>query len=326
MHKRAPFLIAVVLGLVLPAGCGKPGEHASSGEAQNSGNTAVIGFVVKSMSDEHWKFVHAGAVAASHELGVRVKFLAPNAETNVAEQTSIIENLIFEKVSALCVAPSQPKAVVSLLNTAIDSNIPVLLVDTDAPVDNRITFIGTGNFEAGKIAGRYLVSKLGKGAKVAIIRGALGDLTHDQRSSGAAQELKAGGCDLIEVLAADSQMDKAMSVMEDILQTHDKVDAVFATQDLMALGALRAVQQSRRKGIMIIGFDGTPGAIKAIQSGDLEGSVAQNPYDMGYSAVREALKASKGEPVPKRIDTGAYLISKANVDAADEKLRSILRQ
>jgi ribose transport system substrate-binding protein len=314
MPGRRSFLVIALSGLLFPA-CGTPGPQGAP----------VIGFVVKSMSDEHWKFVHAGAMAAAGEFGVRVKFLAPNAETSVSEQTSIIENMIFENVSALCVAPSQPKAVVSLLNTAIDKRIPVLLVDTDAPVERRLAFIGTGNLAAGKIAGRYLASKLGPGAKVAIIRGALGDLTHDQRTSGAADELKAGGCDVIEVLAADSQMDKAMSIMEDILQTHEKVDAVFATQDLMALGAARAVRQSGRQGVVVVGFDGTPGGIQAIRNGELEGSVAQNPYEMGYSAVREALKASRGEAIPKRIDTGAYMISGTNVEAAEQKLRSLLR-
>jgi len=305
--------VVLVLSLVLSlAACAPKAESApeaaaSTGEAEK----LTIGFVVKG-SDEHWIQVEKGAKQAAVDFDVNLNFSGPAKETLVEEHTSMIENNITNGVDALCVAPVQPAAQVKILQKAVDKGIPVLLVDTDADLAGKTTFLGTGNYAAAELAGKHIFEKLGAGKNVVIIRGALGDKTHDDRTAGAKEFMEKNGMKVLDVQPADSDSEKATNVMENMMQTFSEIDAVFVTADQMALGALKAVTQSGRP-IMVVGFDGSPGAQEKIKEGTMEGSVAQNPYQMGYLGVENAIKAVKGETVEKRIDTGANLLTKDNL-------------
>ena len=268
-----------------------------------------IGFVVKG-SDEHWIEVTKGAKAAAKEFDVNLDINGPAKETLVEEHTNMIENNITMGVDALCVAPIQPAAQVKVLRRAIEQGIPVLLIDTDADLEGKTTFLGTGNYAAAELAGKYIADKLGNKGNAVIIRGALGDKTHDDRTAGAKDYLESHGIKVLDVQPADSDGEKATNVMENFMQNFENIDAVFVTADQMALGALKAIEQAGKiKDIMLIGFDGSPGARAKINIGLMEGSVAQNPYMMGYLGVENAIKAAHGEKVETRIDTGAKLIT-----------------
>ncbi len=236
----------------------------------------------------------------------------------------MMEDMITKNVDALVVAPSQPKAAISVFNSADDAGIPVLLADTNADWDKKVTFLGTGNEAAGKIGGEYIAKALGSGAEIVVVRGALGDLTHDQRSNGAADAAKAAGCKVVDIQPADSDMAKAMDVMENMIQAYPDIKGVFCTSDAMAIGANRAVEKSG-KDIMVIGFDAIPVAVEEIMKGKtFKGSVAQSPYNIGYMGVENAVKAAKGESVDKRIDTGAKMIDASNVQAYSDELAKML--
>ncbi len=310
--------LLLVFAMVLLAGCAKE-EPATTDSTSSTNETSsettetsseeqlTIGFVVKG-SDEHWIQVEKGAKAAAEEFGVNLAFTGPAKETMIEEHTAMIENNITNEVDALCVAPVQPAAQITILSRAVDAGIPLLLIDTDADVEGKTSFLGTGNYAAAGLAGEYIAEKLPAGSKVVIIRGALGDKTHDDRAQGAQDVLEEKGLEVIDVQPADSDSEKATNVMENMLQTHEQIDAVFVTADQMALGALQAILKTDRD-IMLIGFDGSPGAQEKIKEGVMEGSVAQNPYMMGYLGVQNAIEAVKGNPVDERIDTGAKLLT-----------------
>jgi ribose transport system substrate-binding protein len=296
----------------------------AGGKKEADGGKMKIGYVVKDNTGDYWKIVQAGAMAAGKDFDVEVLYNGPNAETEVMQQVSMMEDMITKKVAALVVAPSQPKAAISVFDKADAAGIPVLLADTNADWDKKVTFLGTGNEAAGKIGGEYIAKKLGAGAEIVIVRGALGDLTHDQRSSGAAEAAKAGGCKVIDIQPADSDMAKAMDVMENLIQANPNIKGVFCTSDAMAIGANRAVEKSG-KNIIVIGFDAIPVAVEEIMKGKtFKGSVAQSPYNIGYMGVENAIKAAKGEAVEKRIDTGAKMIDASNVQAYSDDLKKML--
>ncbi|WP_207655742.1 sugar ABC transporter substrate-binding protein [Vallitalea okinawensis] len=299
-------VMLLVITMLLGVGCQK--EEAASTEEFKQ---LTIGFVVKG-SDEHWIQVEKGARQAAKDFNVKLDFNGPAQETLVEEHTGMIENNITNNVDALCVAPVQPAAQAKVLQKAVDKNIPVLLIDTDAELPDKTSFLGTGNYEAAKLAGDYISEKLGAGKKVAIIRGALGDKTHDDRTAGAQDALEAAGLEVLDVQPADSDSEKAANVMENLMQTFTDIDAIFVTADQMALGALKAVEQSG-KDIMVVGFDGSPGAQEKIKEGSMEGSVAQSPYQMGYLGVQNAIIAANGGEVDVRIDTGAELLTIENL-------------
>ena len=238
----------------------------------------------------------------------------------------MIEDQIAKKGFSICVAPSQPPSAIPVFEQAKAEGIPVVLIDTDAGWEDKVSFVGTGNYNGGKLAGEFLAEKLGKGAKVVIIRGAAGDPTHDERTQGAVEVLTEKGLEVLDIQPANSERELGMSVMENMLQAHpDEIQGVFATNDAMILGAIRAIQAAGEdKDIITVGFNGAPDELIAIEAGELTATVSQDPYNIGYQGVIAAVKAVNGEQVDKRIDTGTYIISQDNVKDEQQKLQEIL--
>jgi ribose transport system substrate-binding protein len=317
--KKSVYLLVVLCLIValIAVGCG-----STKTQTQEPAKM-TIGVVVKALNSDYWKIVESGAKAAGTKYGVQVKVLGPNAETDVTGQISMLEDQITQKVSALVVAPSQPASAIPVFNRAKTAKIPVVLADTDAQWNDKVSFVGTGNFNGGKIAGEYLGKKLGKGAKVIILRGAQGDQTHDERANGCIEGLKAAGLDVAAIQPANSERGMAVTVMENILQSKKEFAAVFATNDEMALGALKALEAAKMN-IPVVGFDGSPDALTSIMDGKLDASIGQSPYNIGFKGVEAAIKAAKGESVDKRIDTGTEVINKDNVKQKSDELKKLL--
>ncbi|MEH7744886.1 substrate-binding domain-containing protein [Neobacillus drentensis] len=303
------------------AGCSSSTSKSTSATASNNSNKSVT-VVLKTLSSPYWQYVQAGAEAAGKKLGVNVNVVGPSAESQVMEQVNMIQDQISQSPSALVVSPSQPTTVVPVLTSAVKAKIPVLLIDSDAKFDGKTTFIGTDNATAGAQAGKLLGSMLHKGDKVVLIAGALGNPATDQRIKGAKDELIKEGIQVVAQQPGDSDKAKALSVMENILEKHSDVKGVFAANDDMALGALRAVQ-AKHLDIKVIGTDGTQEAVQSILSGGLAGTIAQSPYNMGYQGVENALKVADGKKISNRIDSGIQVITKDNAQKQLDFLKSI---
>jgi ribose transport system substrate-binding protein len=261
-----------------------------------------------------WAAVEQGAKDAAAANNVDLTVLAPPAETDVATQVSQIEDQITKKVQAIVVAPTDMAGLNPTFDKAKAAKIPVLFVDTNAPWPDKLTFIGTDNRNGGKLAGEFICKALGNKGKVALITGVLSQQTHIDRSGGAEDAFKACGITVVAKQPADSLRDKGQTVMENALTANPDVNAVFATNDLMALGAMEAIKAAKKTGIVVVGFDANPDAATSILSGEMTASVAQSPTNMGKFGVENALKAIKGETIPKVIDTGTLMVDKSNAD------------
>ncbi len=330
--------LAKAIGLVVMSimlfgslmGCGNSKTETTSGTSGSSDTSGSdskqieIAVVLKALNSDYWSLVKAGAVDAGKELGVKVDVLGPDSETNIAGQTSLMEDQIVKKVSALVVAPSQPSAAVATFDKADNAKIPVILIDSDAKWDKKKSFVGTGNLKGGQLGGEFIAGKLQKGDEVVIIRGALGDATHDDRVNGAKKAMEDAGLKVVAVQPANSDRNMGMSVMENLIQNHPNVKGVFCSNDEMALGAVRALSQAGKKDVVVVGFDGSPDALKSILAGELAGSVAQSAYNIGKFGVETAVKVVKGETVEKVIDTGTSMISKDNAADFQANLNKIL--
>ncbi len=285
-----------------------PAEPASS-----AGDKLRIGLIVKAIGDPHWLDVRDGAMEKANELGVELIFNAPNAETDVEKQINMLQDLISDNVDAICVAPSQADSMANTLKEADTKNIPVLWVDTAGNYEKALTFIGTGNENAAYVGGQYMATLLEAGDKVVIIRNSIGDPTGDQREAGFRKAMEEKGIEVIDVKPGLGEAE-SMNAMMDMLQTHPQIDAVLNIGAYMAKGAARAIEQAGKKGeILICSFDGTQ-ELELIENGTFVATVAQNPKVMGAMAVENAVKAAKGEAIDERIDTGATLITKENVE------------
>ena len=211
------------------------------------------------------------------------------------------------------------------IRKANDAGIPILILDTriDAAAAASmgaeiVTFIGSDNFEGGAVAGRYLARALGGTGSVAIIEGISGHETADRRRLGFLQGVEAHpGIRVVASQTADWERARAYTVAENLLQAHPDLDAIFAANDEMALGALEAVDAAGRIAhVRVVGFDAIPDALANIAKGRLAGSVAQFPGEMGRLGVRHAVALLRdGTVPPAEILTRVELIDRTNVGA-----------
>jgi len=304
--KRTPAFVAIVMAVALLLG-------ACAGRKDKR---LEIALVVKALDSEFWQRIRAGAEeAARADPGVKLAVLAPAQEINIDQQVSILEDQILKRVAALAVAPAGVAEIIPVLDKARAAGIPVVIVDTDIPWPHRVSFIGIDNRLGGRLAGEYILKQIGGKGKVAVIRGVIGVATQEDRLAGFRDAIAgASGVELVAVQPANSERALGMSVMENILTSHPGIRAVFGTNDQMALGAMEAIAARRLTGqIVLVGFDATHEALRAIEAGSMSAVMAQYPERIGARAIQEAIQAARGQPVEKRVDIGTVLVTRENV-------------
>ena len=309
MSDKARILCVVMVAVMLllsVGGCNRPDATRKR-----------IVIVTKALDSEFWQTLKSGAEEAAHQHpDIELSVLAPEREINIDQQVSILEDQILKKVSALAVVPGGIAEVTPVLDKAKAAGIPVLIVDNDTPWPGKLCYIGTDNRVGGKLAGDHLVQVLGGHGKVAIIRGVLGVVSHDDRVAGFQDAIaQAPGIQLVTIQPANSERALGLTVMENLLTSYPDLNGVFVTNDQMALGAMEGVAAQHLSGkIFVVGFDAGKEAVRAVKSGSISAVIAQYPANMGKQAVEAAIKAIRGEPVPKLIDTGTKLVTKENAD------------
>ncbi len=310
--------IALVLtAAALSASCNR---GATTGNAGTSKPTVAL--VLKTLNHPFFVDMRRGAQEAADRLGVTLQVQAAEREIDVEKQMQIVENMIQTGIQALCITPSGSREIVSALVKAKDAKVPIVVVDTrvdakaaaDAGVRTE-TFVGSDNYEGGKLAGEYLIKVTGGNARVGILEGIPGHETGDSRMRGFRDAVKrAPGITIVASQPANWERDQGFNVFQNMLQAHQDIDSVFACSDLMALGAIEAIAAAGRTGrIRVIGFDALDDAKKAIAAGTMEASVAQFPSEMGRAAVESAVKVIRGETVPPDIKVKLELVTKDNV-------------
>src|SRR5213594_117661 len=307
-------LIMMLLILIVLIGCQRGGDRA--------GGPPKIAFVMKTVNNPFFIEMQKGAEQAAQRLGVNLIVQAADREVDVEKQMQIVENLIQTKIAALCVTPSGSREIVPAITKANSANIPVIIVDTrvDAKAlsdakGTIATFIGSDNYEGGKLAGERIAKQLGGKGKVAVLEGIPGHETGDSRLKGFRDALKASpGIEIVASQTANWERDQGFNVFQNILQSHPDVQAVFACSDLMALGAVEAIAAAKKTGqITVVGFDASDEARQAVQRGTMDATVAQSPATMGELAVENAYRLLKGEQIKPEITVPIKLITKENV-------------
>jgi ribose transport system substrate-binding protein len=263
--------------------------------------------VVKTLNNPFFIEMQQGAEQAAQRAGVTLLVQAADREMDVERQMQIIENLIERKVSALCITPSGSREIVPVIVKANKAGIPVLIVDTrvdeaalQAAGGKIATFIGSDNYDGGKLAGAFVAQKLGGHGNVAVLEGIAGHETGDQRLRGFREAVaQAPGLKMVASQPANWERDQGFSVCQNLLQAHPEINALFACNDLMALGATEAIAAAGKTGkIIVVGFDAQPEARTAIKQGTMAATVAQFPSRMGGTAVENAVKLLQGQSIP----------------------------
>jgi ribose transport system substrate-binding protein len=310
---RKLILLICVFALALPA--------MSCNRGRSDGRRTVA-LVLKTLNHPFFVDMRRGAQEAADRLGVALQVQAAEREIDVEKQMQIVENMIETGINVLCITPSGSREIVSALVKAKEASVPIVVVDTrldgkaaEAAGIAPRTFIGSDNYEGGKLAGEYVVKVTRGSARVGILEGIPGHETGDSRLSGFRDAVaNVPGITVVASQPANWERDQGFNVFQNMLQAHPNIDTVFAASDLMALGAIEAIAAAGKTGkIRVIGFDALEDAKKAIAAGRMEASVAQFPYDMGKVAVESAVKVMNGEQLPADILVRLEMVTKATL-------------
>lgn len=329
--KLAVFCMVGVLTIGLISGCGskeKPAGDSAAQEKTDSDTTTEtstgdVSGVLMSLNSDYWHMIESGIINGGAEQGINVKVTGPTSESDITGQVAMIEDQITAGVKGLIIAPCDTKAVLPALEKCKEKNIPVVLIDMDLDEANqnlRETFIGTSEYEAGVKVGEYIVENF-EPCKIGVIRGLAGLPSHDARANGMRDTVEEKGFEVITEQPADSERGKAVNVAENILSATPDVKILYCTNDEMALGAYQAVEgKQKQDDIFVIGFDGSPDALKSITEGKLGASLAQKPIEMGEKAVESLKTLFAGGTVESNVYTDTQIIDSSNVEAFQKDL------
>jgi len=267
-----------------------------------------IALVVSTLNNPFFVSMKDGAQKEANKLGYQLVVL--DSQNNPAKELANVQDLTVRGVKLLLINPSDSDAVGNAVILANQAKIPVITLDRKANKGVVVSHIASDNRVGGKMAGDFIGQKLGKNTKVIELEGIAGTSVARERGEGFKQAADQYKFTMLASQPADFDRTKGLNVMQNLLTAHPNVQAVFAQNDEMALGAMRALQTVNKTDVMVVGFDGTADGIKAVQSGRLAATVAQQPEQIGMIGVETADKVLKGQKVDAVIPVALKLVTK----------------
>ncbi|WP_409500926.1 ribose ABC transporter substrate-binding protein RbsB [Mannheimia glucosida] len=267
----------------------------------------TIALAVSTLDNPFFVSLKDGAQKKADELGYKLVVL--DSQNDPAKELSNVEDLTVRGAKVLLINPTDSEAVGNAVAIANRNKIPVITLDRGAAKGEVVSHIASDNVAGGKMAGDFIAQKLGAGAKVIQLEGIAGTSAARERGEGFKQAIEAHKFNVLASQPADFDRTKGLNVTENLLSSKGDVQAIFAQNDEMALGALRAVS-SAKKEVVIVGFDGTDDGVKAVEGGKLAATIAQQPELIGSLGVETADKVLKGEKVEAKIPVDLKVISK----------------
>ncbi|VEH65054.1 D-ribose-binding periplasmic protein RbsB-1 [Rodentibacter pneumotropicus] len=266
----------------------------------------TIALAVSTLDNPFFVTLKDGAQKKADELGYKLVVL--DSQNDPAKELANVEDLTVRGAKVLLINPTDSEAVGNAVAIANRNNIPVITLDRGAAKGNVVSHIASDNVAGGKMAGDFIAQKLGDEAKVIQLEGIAGTSAARERGEGFKQAIEAHKFNVLASQPADFDRTKGLNVTENLLASKADVQAIFAQNDEMALGALRAVNAANKK-VLIVGFDGTDDGVKAVKSGKLAATIAQQPDLIGSLGVVTADKILKGEKVDVKIPVDLKVIS-----------------
>jgi ribose transport system substrate-binding protein len=297
-------LVLAILASVLAAGCQRGGGGGEGGGPR-------IGLSISTLNNPFFVTLRDGAQDAAQK--EEAELIVADAQNDAATQQDDVQNFVTQQVDAILVNPVDSESIVPAVQAANQANIPVIALDRGASGGEISTLIASDNVEGGRIAGRELIELVGSGP-VAQLEGIPGASPTRDRGEGFEEVIN--GQSAVELAASQTaNFDRAegLNVTENILQSNPQIKGIFAQNDEMALGAARALGYRAGTDIKIVGFDGIEDALKAVEGGKMNATVAQQPDRIGSLGVENAIKVIDGESVEKNIPVPVKLVTKENV-------------
>lgn len=310
MHRRT---WALALGLAATVGWAGPA----------GAQEVYIPLVSKGFQHQFWQAVKSGAEQAAKDNKVKVTFEGPETEAMVDKQIDMLSAALAKKPAALGFAALDSKAAIPLLKKAQAAKIPVVAFDSGVDSDIPVTTATTDNKAAAALAADKMAELIGKEGDVAVVAHDQTSRTGIDRVDGFVNRMKSAypKIKVVSVQYGGGDHLKSTEVTKSILQGNPNLKGMFGANEGSAIGVVNGAKELKRK-IVIVGYDSGKQQKEAIMSGAMAGAITQNPVGIGYKTVEAAVKALKGEKLPKIIDTGFYWYDKSNI--ADPKIAAVL--
>jgi len=329
--KRRAFLLSAVAA-ALAAGCKRGAAEGAAGAGDAGAARLRLAVIPKGTTHEFWKAVHAGAVKGAGEADVDIVWKGPLKEDDLKSQIDLVDSFVAQGVSGIALAPLSDTALRGSVRGAKGAKIPVVILDSDLQGDDHASFVATDNDAAGKLAGEEMARLLGdagdaaapapggKGRNVVVLRYQEGSASTAHRERGFLEALK--GHPSITVVSSNqyggATTESAFATSESLLAAQKAstggVDGVFAPNESTTFGMLLALRKAGLAGkIKFVGFDASDKLTEALGAGHIDALVVQNPFRIGELAVKTLARVVRGQPVEKRLDTGATLVTRAGL-------------
>lgn len=312
------------------SGCGDSGKSTPGAQKRQvhkapEGATPKLAFITNNAS-EFWKIAAKGLDKFEKESGIKVVMKQPPTGT-AAEQKKIIEDLISEGYHGLAISPKDADAQTGDINDACKV-MNVICHDSDAEKSNRLAYIGTNNFDAGKVLGEELKKRVPGGGKAAVFVGSFSAANARQRLEGIEAALKGSNIEIVAKKTDDKVALKAQSNVEDVMNAYADVTILLGLWSYNTPAIASAVSSSPKKGKMIIaGFDEEDSTLNGVANGEIIFTVVQKPFEFGYRSAKLLYELSKnGEaalPKDPIIDTGIEVIDSKNVKDFKDRLAEL---
>lgn len=316
----ASLLIVIAMSVLVASAC----QRAGGG---GGGSKRVIAVIPKGVAHFFWQSVHAGAEAAAKESNVEVVWKGPAQETDYTGQINIVEDAINRRVDGIVLAPTHRDSLVPVVERAQRDGIPVAIFDSGIGTDKYVSYVATDNRQGGAQAAERLASKLGGKGRVAILGVKAGSVSTDEREQGFQETIKQKypGIEIVAFQYGESDRARSLDRAADILTAHPDLDAFFASNESSTVGAVQAIKQKGLAGkVVLVGFDSSPNLVEDLKAGAIDSLVLQNPYKMGYEAVKAMVAKLDGQSPPRQVDTGVKLLTKDNLETPE--MQQLLKQ
>ncbi len=314
--------------IALIGGCSSSNESESS----DDGNI-VIAAIPKATGGDFWETVEVGARRAAAELDVNLKWEGTVTETDIAEQTKIIENMINLGVDAIALAPLNNQAQRKPVKTAVDNGIPVVVFDSSIDGDSHSSFVATDNRLGGSLGADFIAEQLNSKGRVIVFRYVQGTASTTKRSDGFIETAKAKGLEVVaDPYSESGTLEGSKSVIANTFERFIEdgklaIDGIFAANLTATLGAASALDDLRAGGIKVdlafVGFDSSKKLVEEVQAGKIDALIVQSPEKMGYLAVKTAHAVANGETVDSLIDTGVQVVTAERL-ANEPEIRALV--
>jgi len=284
----------------------------------------TVFFIVKASENEFWQIVLDGAKKASNHFGVQFIHQEATSEPEVSRQVAILETAISTKPDAIVVAPTVADALVPGIEKAMDSGIPVIIIDSMANTDNYVSYLGSDNYVIGQRSADALAKALTerKGAprgKVAAITYMSGVGSLEARIAGFQDRIKEAYPDIqiVSVRDAMGQVGNTITITLDLLTAYPDLDGIYANNQMTGDDMVRALDMQGRKDLAAIAVDSSAQEIWGLENGYLDAVLVQQPWVMGYAGVAYAVMARNGVPLAKNVDTGILIITRESLASGE---------